>query len=149
MTPSGWHDQAWRREAKHEAMQRELLAFLRSRSIAGLPETPLVRRTVEGEYLITIGRNIVGFADAVEILNIRLQTTVSLFEVKPRIDDLFAIVRQAKALLQLAKRAIPAEFHYCHLIVPHDDHKLAYLRREWPHTWAWGIQFPALEDDET
>ncbi|NBV20343.1 MAG: hypothetical protein EBS11_27745 [Janthinobacterium sp.] len=89
--------------------------------------------------------SVVSFVDAVELLTVDFVTTCNIFEIKPRIATVFGIVRQAKAMLTLAESCIPAALYYCHVIVPHDDPMLADLRKEWPHTWAWGARF---EDGE-
>ena len=148
-TPSGFHETARQRPHAHDAMQAEFLAFLRARRTTGLRPGAFVRRSVEGEMpLIRHGR-VVSFADAAEILTVDFITVVSLFEIKPRIDTVFGVVRQAKAMLVLARSCIPAHQHYCHLVVPNDDPLLADLKAEWRHVWAWGAAFePIMETDD-
>lgn len=142
--PSAYHDQAWKRlrsAPQHEVMQAEVLAFLRNRVLAGLPPRAFVDRMVEGEYPIVRRGQVVAYADAIEISSVDLLRTINLFEIKPSIDTVFGIVRQAKSLLQLARSTIPGEMYFCHVVVPADDPKMRDLRAEWPHTWAWGIKF--------
>ena len=48
-TPSRFHDEAYKRlrsAPKHDIMQAEVLAFLRARVLAGLPDGALVDRLV-------------------------------------------------------------------------------------------------------
>lgn len=142
--PSAFHNAAWmkvRANPGHEIMQQQVLAFLRQRRIAGLAPGGAVYRDVEGEMPLVRRGQIVAYADAAEILQIDLTRIISLFEIKPAIETVFGIVRQAKALLELAKAALPADQHWCHIVVPAADPKLDDLRVEWPHVWAWGIQF--------
>lgn len=148
-TPSRAHEDAWRRDAGHDAMQETFLAFLRSRPIAAIPEGAIVHRTVEAELPLHRNGRIVSFVDAAEILTINLTTIVSLFELKPRIDTVFGIVRQAKMMLELAQAEIQADQHYCHVVVPAGDPLIAALRQHWERVWAWGATFePAEESDD-
>lgn len=148
-TPSGFHQRARQRGVTHDKMQAELLAFLRARPLAGIPLGAIVHRQVEGELPLTRRGQVVSFADAAEILTVNLATVVSLFEIKPRIDTVFGIVRQCKAMLALARACITGDQHYCHAVVPHDDPLIADLRAEWPLVWAWGVTFsPMTETDD-
>lgn len=143
-TPSGYHDDArgrLRKEPKHDLMQAEVLKFLRGRVLAGIPEGAYVDRLVEGEYPIVRRGQVVAYADAIEIASVNLFRTISMFEIKPVIDTVFGIIRQAKALLQLASVTIPGEAYFCHVVVPAEDPLLPELRAEWPRTWAWGAKF--------
>lgn len=141
LTPSRYHEQARNHPAGHDRIKQELLAFLRDRPLAAIPECAAVHREVEAERPLHRRGQIVSYVDAVEIVTVNLSTTVSLFEVKPQIDTIFGIIRQAKAMLALARADIPGDVHVCHLVVPHTDPLLAALRAEWPHTWAWGVRF--------
>lgn len=143
ITPSAAHNEAYHRDAGHDAMQAEFLKFLRARPILAIPANAIVHRVVEAEMPILRRGQIVAYADAAEILTVNLLTTVSLFEIKPRIHTVFGVVRQAKALLELARASIPSDLHVVHVVVPARDLKLADLRREWPNTWAWGAQHAA------
>lgn len=147
LTPSGFHDDAYRRDAGHDAMQQRFLEWLRSRPIAGLPTNAVVHRAVEGEYPLMRRGQIVAYVDACEILTVNLVSTVSLFEIKPTIHTVYGVVRQAKALEALS-RAIPADFHFCHVVVKAGDPLLPALRAEWPRVWAWGITFDSVGRDE-
>lgn len=146
LTPSGFHDRAWRRAPKHDVMQREFLEFLRARPTLAVPPGVLSARQVEGEYPFVRNGQVISFADAIEIFDVGDLRTVSIFEIKPIIDSIYGIVRQAKAQLQLAETLLPANVHVLHLVVPHDDPALPDLRAEWPHTWAWGIEFPSSDE---
>lgn len=126
-------------------MQAEFLGFLRDRPTAMIPEGALVHRTVEAEMPLYRRGQIISYVDAAETLTINLTTTVSLFEIKPRIETVFGIIRQLKATLALAEQSIKADHHYCHAIVPHDDPHLTELRRWWPYVWAWGVTFEPIE----
>lgn len=122
-------------------MQQELLAFLRARPLAAVPPGAALHRVVDGEMPLLRNGQIVGYADVAEIVTVNLTTTVNLFEVKPKIETVFGVLRQVKAVLALARQSIRADMHFCHTVVPFDDPLLAELRAEWPHTWAWGIEF--------
>lgn len=139
--PSSFHNDRWqavRAGSKHDAMQAELLVFLRSRPVVAIPDGAIVHRHVEGEYPLTRNGQIIAYTDAIDITTINLMRIVSLFEVKPKIETVFGIVRQAKALLSLAGQCISGDHYHCHIVVPHDDPALPDLRGEWPNTWAWG-----------
>lgn len=141
--PSKFHDISWRRARAfptHEAMQSEVLDFLRTRPIAGLSTKSTFDRQIEGEYAFIRNGQVIGFADAFEILDIDFRRFVTAYEIKPKIDTVFGIVRQAKALLQLTRSSIKAEQHHCAIVVPHTDPLLAELRSHWPATWAWGFR---------
>lgn len=147
LTPSGFHSAARdraRRRPKHDEMQRDFLTFLRGKSVTIVGE--VVTRAVEGEYPIIRHGQIIAFADCAEFVDVGMTRTVCLYEIKPVIDTTFGIVRQAKALLELAHKFIPAAIHTVHVVVPHDDPLLMDLRREWPRTWAWGVKFEPGED---
>lgn len=137
--PSRFHDEARRRSPNHDRMQIEVLDFLRSRKLVGLPDTGLIDRTVEGEYPIIRRGQVVSFVDAIEILEIDLRKYVSAFEIKPKIDSVFAIVRQAKATLALLQSTLRPAYCVCHVVVPHTDPLLLEMRAAWPQTWAWGL----------
>ena len=146
ITPSGFHDQAYRRDAGHDAMQQAFLDWLRTRPIANLPPRAAVHRHVEGEYPLWRNGQIVAYADAAEVLTVNLTVTLSLFEINPRIHTVFGVVRQAKALEALA-RSVKADFRYCHIVVKAEDPLLADLRKEWPRVWAWGVIFEPMDAD--
>jgi hypothetical protein len=145
LTPSGAHDQAYKRDRGHDAMQAAFLDFLRSRPVAAVPKGAFVHREVEAERPLRRRGQVVAYVDAIEILTVNLTTVVSLFEIKPRIHTVFGIIRQAKSQLALAVSDIPADQHYCHIIVPASEPKLLELRAEWPLTWAWGVTFERVE----
>gem|GEM_PF-5239700 len=138
--PSAYHDQAFRRDADHDIMQQKFLAFLRQRPLAGIPYGAAVHREVEGERPIYRNGQAISFIDACEVVTINLTTVVNLFEIKPKIATVFGIIRQAKSQLALAKLFIPADHHYCHVVVPYNDPLISELKAEWPHVWAWGFK---------
>lgn len=138
-TPSGFHGDARRRTPSHDRMQTELLAFLRGRPYAALPTGAPVHRVVEAEYPLVRNGQVVAFLDAVEIVTIALSSTVNLFEIKPKIETVFGVIRQAKAGLVLAYSTIRADVLVYHIVVPWDDPLLGALRQEWPRTWGWEI----------
>lgn len=148
-TPSGFHGSARGRPVSHDIMQRDFLAYLRAKPTVNIPDGVLSHRQVEGEYPLVRNGQVISFVDAIEILEIGVLSqelrTISLFEIKPVIDTVYGIVRQAKSQLQLAETLIPADVHVLHLIVPHDDPLLLEMRAEWPHTWAWGFELPAWD----
>lgn len=148
LTPSGFHDRAWRRAPKHDVMQKDFLAYLRARPTMIVPASQLVSRQVDGEYPLVRNGQVISFVDAIEILDIGLLRVVSLFEIKPIIDTVYGILRQVRAQLQLAETLMPANVHVLHIIVPHDEPMLPDLRAEWPHTWAWGATFDEIGCDE-
>ena len=153
LTPSRAHDQAFKRDRGHDAIQREVVAFLRRRSLCAIPKGAILHRTVEAEMPIYRRGQIIAFADAAEILTVNLTVTASMFEVKPKIHTTFGIIRQAKTLLSLAKETIPADFHLCHIVVPASDPLFPDLRAqieddpaaEEIRTWAWGAAFKDIE----
>ena len=142
--PSKFHEDRGRGKSswRHDKMQAELLAFLRARSIAGLPANAVINREVEAEYPLTKRGQVVSFVDAIEVLDVNLLRFVSAFEVKPEIDSPCAIVRQAKSSAELLRHQIKFIAHLdYHLVCDANDPKLADLRAEWPHVWAWGVVF--------
>ena len=147
--PSRFHDEAYRRDAGHDALQAEFLAFLRSRVVTFIPENSRVSREVEAEFPLKNRYGVVvSFADAAEILLVNFCCVVSLFEVKPRIETVFGIIRQAKATEALGLQNWPDAQVYCHVVVPASDPLIAALRHEWPRVWAWGATFEPVEAEE-
>jgi len=149
LTPSGFHDEKWRQNRAlptHDEMQRDFLTFLRARSI--IVSGALVTREVIPEYEFVRKGRIVAFADAVEIVDVDFMRTVNIYEIKPIIETVFGIVRQCKALFQLARELIPGNVQVVHAVVPFNDPLLDALRVEWPAAWGWGATFkPVTEDD--
>jgi hypothetical protein len=140
-TPSGFHESARRRAAacpRHDAMQQEVLAFLRGRTIAGAPKGAFILHEVEAEKPFTRNGQVIAYADAMETIQVNLFRSVNVFEIKPRIETVFGILRQVKGLLELARKEVPGDMHFGHVVVPADDPRLAEMRAEWPNTWAWG-----------
>lgn len=140
LTPSCAHDEAFRRDAGHDSLQKEFLTFLRERRQVIFSGDLPIHRHVEAEYPFHRHGNIVAYADAVEILHVGPTKIVNIFEIKPKIHTVFGIVRQIKALVTLGYRDLAADICNGHIIVPAHDPKIGDLRDEWPHTWAWNIQ---------
>lgn len=127
-------------------MQAEVLAHLRNRPLVGIPDVTPVHRDVIGEWPIhRADGQVIAFVDAVEIVTVGLEQHVYAFEIKPVIDTAFGIVRQLKAIEALIASRIRPKFQTVFAVVRWDDPKLGILRKEWPATWAWGIQFQAVE----
>lgn len=126
-------------------MQAEVLEHLRTRPMVGIPEGVPVHREVVGEWPIYRRNQIVSFVDAVEIVTIGLEKHIYAFEVKPVIDTVFGIVRQLKAMDALIATEVRPKFRVVFAVAHWDDPSLADLRKEWPQTWAWGIQFADAE----
>lgn len=148
ITPSWFHDQAYHRDAGHDAMQAAFLDFLRDRPVVAIPRGAIIHREVEAERPLHRLGQIVSYVDAIEVLTIGLTTIVSLFEIKPRIETVFGIVRQAKSMLELAEADIPGDVHVCHVVVRADDPMLSALRAYWPNVWAWGATFESVGEDD-
>lgn len=140
-SPSRFHDQAYRRDAGHDAMQAAFLDFLRSRPVVIVPMGAFIHREVEAERALRKDGDIVSYVDAIEIVTVNFTTVANLFEMKPRIHTVFGILRQAKAILELAKQDIIADQHHCHVVVPAKDPLIGVLRQHWPLVWAWGATF--------
>jgi hypothetical protein len=128
-------------------MQQEVLAFLRSRKPAGLPDTDIIDRLVEGEFPLFKRGQVVSFVDAIEILEIRLKRFVSAFEIKPVIVSPTAVIRQVKSQLALIRSNLKPTRCDIHIVVPATDPLLPELRAEWPQTWAWGFKLDQEVDD--
>lgn len=128
-TPSGWHDDASRRDAGHDEMQAAQLRFWRSADSVPSIERDVHGSTygfffrhVEAEYPFRDSRSgrLSGFADLV----LRFETEESsqrevkrgivtsyeplvwhaFLELKPRIVSVGAVIRQCKATALLARR---------------------------------------------
>ena len=135
-------------------MQRELADFLRSaaRTIS-LRGSEAVYREVHVEQPVPNGTTF-ALVDVAEFCAVNLTNIIHLFEVKPVIFGT-APLAQMKGYLLLAAR--PAAFHWengipitpdqihGHIVVPFNDPRLAELRAEWPHVWAWGETFEKVE----
>jgi hypothetical protein len=121
LTPSGFHDRAWRRAPKHDDMQREFLEFLRARPTIIVPPNAISARQVEGEYPLVRNGQVISFVDAIEILDVGFCRTVTLFEIKPIIETVYGVVRQAKAQLELASNCFANATVTLNVVVPHDE----------------------------
>jgi len=130
-TPSGWHDDARKRDAGHDEMQATVLRQWRFRSnplmVTLLPDKQraFYVQYVEAESpLLSIHGHLAGFADVAIWLTSRESEEERaeriarqqgdyqprrlwvFMEVKPRIDSVGAIIRQCRATKLLAKAHI-------------------------------------------
>jgi hypothetical protein len=135
VTPSGWHDDAYRRDAGHDAMQMAVWKYLRNYD----HEKPLMeseRRSVVVEYpIVRRGAGIVAFVDVADLLWYRSSawTIVSakLFEIKPSIKTVFGIVRQCNAIEKAFGGETMKDFRI-YAVVPFDDPKIEELSEAMP-----------------
>ena len=138
MTPSAAHNGAYQRDRGHDAMQMAFLKFLRTRPLSCLPASPLVHHQVEGELALSRRGQVVAFVDCAETITVGLSQSVNWYEIKPRIETVFGVVRQAKALEQLGHSLGYAKGPFAvHVVVPASDPKITDLKAEWPNVWAW------------
>ncbi len=161
-TPSGWYADAAGRDAGHDQMQVELFAQLNGR-----PETYSL--TLNGvryqqydviiEYPFMRDGRILGFADVCEMwepISVKPSAVpprwfLTIYEVKPRIHSVGALVRQARATVALARQVVIGRtVPVCDLfaVVPHDDPKLAQLQQAFPWRvvpWKDGQPIPGLK----
>jgi len=110
------------------------------------------RKRVEVEYPFIHEGRILGFADVCEIwAGERPQfsgghprTFYQVFEIKPRIYSVGAVIRQCKATEQLILKLKPHHFgaseNLCTIVpvVPHDDPKIDLLKEMYSgKVWGW------------
>lgn len=139
MTPSGWHDDARNRDAGHDEMQIAVFDWVKDHSRAfGHVETefemPLYHR---GQIIAwcDIGQRV--FREGVAF-----PAHLFIWEIKPKIYSVGAVVRQCIALQQAAEKACTNEAR-CLMaevkvfpVVMVDDPKLSMLRHVFhAHTW--------------
>lgn len=114
MTPSQWHDDARNRDAGHDEMQMAVFDFLRDqpdvseREIGPLQET-YVRNGVHFEYPFMRDGKILAWGDVVEVWEAKNSSWpedmyFEIYEIKPKIYSVGAVVRQCIALEQAALR---------------------------------------------
>ena len=111
MTPSGWHDDAKNRDAGHDEMQIAVFDYLRDhqdeqREIAG---EVYVRCGVHFEYPLMRDGKILAWADVAAIWEAKNASYpediyIEIFEIKPTIYSVGAVVRQCIALEYAAVR---------------------------------------------
>jgi hypothetical protein len=133
VTPSGWHDDAARRDGGHDEMQMKVWQILKrqaeelekndpdDRDLRSLAvELPMIRR----------GSGIVAFADIALLWQDRNNYEIKravLYEIKPKIWTIFGILRQAICLERAFLLAYPNARCLVEAVVPHDDPKLHEL----------------------
>lgn len=147
MTPSQWHDDARNRDAGHDDMQIAIFDYLRD-----LPaeREAGVRQGVWFEHPFARDGRVVAWADILEVWDPKPVASGTypkpkqryvIFEVKPKIYSVGAVIRQCEAL----EIAISATFRArtdggpdikVMPIVKHDDPKLSALRHVY-HAIAW------------
>ena len=153
-TPSGWHDDAKNRDAGHDEMQIEVFDYLvQSRHYEER------RRTGENDALITSGYigfeepllirgSIVAWADIYERwletpgkFKFR-QPRFFLYEIKPVIYSVGAIIRQCVALANIASVALGDSLGMkasvrVFAVVPAQDPKIDMLKHVYPSVAEW------------
>jgi len=152
MTPSGWHDDARNRDAGHDEMQIAVFDWLRASVVC--PEGYEKRRGVYFESPFRSRDHIIAWGDIVEVFEkpehgnyTKLQYVV--FEIKPKIYSVGAVVRQCVALADAVDSALKyrrSSGRYSNTVsyddacvipvVRSDDPKLSMLRHVWrAMTW--------------
>lgn len=150
MTPSGWHEDAGRRDAGHDEMQlRVWRSFNKAHSIKrevgsrGLLTYEKALVFVEYPFKV-VGRGIAGFADiAVKYEAPGDGHSYYVFcELKPIISSVGALIRQCRATYLLAEASL-RDRHSGHALpcdvfafIYEDDPKAALLRELYPEVMA-------------
>ena len=120
MPPSGWHDQT--RDSGHDEMQIAVFEFLKKSFDPAwvdprvFMEVPLVIRTRAGD-------RITGFADLAVSYSEGTRDTNRwrLFELKPRIYSIGALIRQVRAIRHAGQASFPmASVHVSAVVFKHD-----------------------------
>ena len=116
LTPSGWHDDAYRRDAGHDEMQARCWRLVQE------DQTPIQHGRVQYayygafvEYPFTDRGRLIGFADVAVVYQSEETKSTSygtfykryyrFYEIKPRIHSVGAVIRQCKATRILASRS--------------------------------------------
>jgi len=146
MTPSQWHDDVRNRDAGHDAMQIAVFDYLRDMPTGPSPfyECNGYERTgVYFEMPFRGGGHILAWGDVVEVWQQIVtphegysytKKKYVVWEIKPKIYSVGAVVRQCVALEDIAKSALMTDrgpTQYDVLIIPavtSDDPKLGELR---------------------
>jgi len=112
MTPSQWHDDARNRDAGHDAMQIAVFDYLQARNppltrfVTG-DSKEFLREGVYFERPFRRGDQIVAWGDVVEVwrepAEYNSQTAFMIYEIKPTIYSVGAVVRQCVSLELTAK----------------------------------------------
>lgn len=118
LTPSGWHNDAYGRDASHDEMQAAWWRFIpyasesSIRRKAYLTESDYAYVGTWVEYPFTIAGRLIGFADVGVLYqseeadgNNHYRRFWKFYEIKPVIYSVGALIRQVKATKILAERA--------------------------------------------
>jgi hypothetical protein len=147
MTPSGWGDDAQGRDAGHDEMQAAVWRHLKKlpdHQVSLDKETnKFKRRSVDVEFPFVQDGRIIGFADVCEVFaEISDDSTkwtrgiyYIVYEIKPRILSVGAILRQCQAARQMVwslhggRHDPNFKKPYCSVVavVPSDDKKFGLL----------------------
>jgi hypothetical protein len=155
-SPSGWHDNAMRRDAGHDAMQLAVLDYLQDLDFLQ-NQYDLSResrfhytRSTQMEYPLVVRGKPVAFADIITIHNKYADnklvlSSYEIYEIKPIIHSIGAIIRQCTALELVGEQTLadPCSREGArvavNLVVKSTDPKLAALRQVYePWTWTGG-----------
>ena len=152
MTPSGWHDATNDRDAGHDDMQLAVYQWAKShpegRRIDLEKYGIFEHVSVEVEYPFASRKNIVAFADVCEVwrsVEVNYQRFYQYyyvaFEIKPRIRSVGGLIRQCVALAHhIGNEHHPNQKPPLRVVipaVPHDDAKLATLRKLYDPVMPW------------
>lgn len=144
MTPSGWHDDACRRDGGHDEMQ--MAVWLELQRQAKPDPTDELTRSVAVEFpMVRRGSGIVAFAD-IALLWLNTEDDIKravLYELKPKIHSVFGILRQAMCLEKAFAFAYPGTACLVEAIIPLKDPKLPALSLLMPCI-TWNEQSGAL-----
>jgi hypothetical protein len=162
MTPSGWHDDAYQRDAGHDEMQAAWW-----REVRNDPEPTITRKVgyarLEFSYigtwvehpLVAAGR-LIGFVDVATLYRStdienehdwrkrRYYEWWLFYEIKPRIHSVGAVIRQLEATNILAARA---ELHCDVLAVVYKDDPKLELLTELTHFGVIKAPRPVVKED--
>ena len=158
MTPSGWHDDARNRDAGHDEMQIAVFDYRRALSMEdmlGRPDTPIEgysyrRKGIFFEYPLIRDEQILAWGDIVEVWEKKIskeptQIIHKIYEIKPKIYSVGAIVRQCDSLRRTGERCGYYDRHsgrrdeltvHVFPVVMDGDPKLSMLQHVCP-TLAW------------
>ena len=152
-TPSSAHDSAWKRDDGHDEMQLELYRWLRKQR----PDCQTDDRVYSfagafAEHHLEVNHRIAGFTDVLASYRWngslhgapRTEVAYRLFEIKPKIHSVGAVIRQLRTLAHLARKALKYDGGYAAAeievvaVVPYDDPKFKLLIEMCPYSvWAW------------
>ena len=142
MTPSGWHDDARNRDAGHDEMQIAVFDYLKEKASTGGSERSY-RSEVGFEVPFMRGGQIVAWGDIVEFHYRAGEDNyyrMIIFEIKPKIYSIGAVMRQCVALETTAnsiyRTMYPRPTVLSYPVVWCHDPKLASLAHVW-RAFAW------------